>query len=201
LPELCAELGALLQQHNVKHIQTEAKHDAKAHGWKRWRQGYKLDELIREICVVRRDFIDNWLGAFGATDSSFDLEVQNAAQRVVEGFFDNVIIEATGQFVEEHDHAARQANTKRRGATKASLTTRAEFIRYVSHQMREPLGPLLFALEVLAREEPLSPLGFEMIRALKAGIEQEARAIEELIRLIEVWSPENPLKKSQSNYT
>src|ERR1700739_3839828 len=64
LPELCPELAALLKKPNAEYIKTEAKRDAKAHGWKRWRQGYLLDELIREICLVRRDFIDNWLCPF-----------------------------------------------------------------------------------------------------------------------------------------
>jgi len=42
LPELCAELAVLLKQPNAKEIKREAKRDAQAHGWKRWRQGSKL---------------------------------------------------------------------------------------------------------------------------------------------------------------
>jgi signal transduction histidine kinase len=195
LTEFCTELAALLKQHNVKPIEAEAKHDAKAHGWKRWRQGYKLDELIREICVIRRDVIDDWLSRFSAMHAYFDINAQNSTRRVVEHFFDNVIIEATVQFIDEHDHAMRQVNAGRHSATAASSSTRAELIRVVSHQLREPLGPVLFALEILAQEESLSPPVFEMIRAIKGGIEREARAIEELLRLIEVWSPENPHQK------
>jgi hypothetical protein len=108
LPELCTELAALLKQPNAQQIEREARQDARAHGWKRWRQGYKLEELIREICLIRRNFTDNWLKAFAATDVRFDFDVQNAARRVVEGFFDNVIIEATVQFVGEYQEAVRQ---------------------------------------------------------------------------------------------
>jgi RsbT co-antagonist protein rsbRD N-terminal domain len=95
LPELCAELAALLKQPNAKDIKREARHDARAHGWKRWRQGYKLGELIREIFLIRRNFNDIWLKAFAAINVGFDVDAQNAARRVVECFFDNVIIEAT----------------------------------------------------------------------------------------------------------
>src|SRR5215467_8803142 len=112
LPELCTELAALLKHPDAKEIKREAKQDARAHGWKRWRQGYKLEELIREICLIRRNFNDTWLKAFAAVDLRFDFDAQNVARRVVEGFFDNVIIEATIQFVEEHQQALGQLNAQ-----------------------------------------------------------------------------------------
>jgi hypothetical protein len=125
LPELCTELAALLKHPNAQEIRREAKQDARAHGWKRWRQGYKLEELIREICLIRRNFIDTWFGAFAAEDARFDVDVQNTARRVVESFFDNVIIEATVQFVEEHQEAVRQLNAR----LKPSVTGNAEFVQ------------------------------------------------------------------------
>ena len=182
LPELCTELAALLKQPDAREIKREAKQDARAHGWKRWRQGYKLEELIREICLIRRNFIDTWLKDFATVDKGFDLEAQNAARRIVEGFFDNVIIEATVQFVEEHQEAVRELNATR----KPGVTGNAEFIQRITHLLREPLGPLLLGLEVLLREEPLSPRGVEMIGVLQRGVQKEAEAIEELLRSTEL---------------
>jgi hypothetical protein len=86
LPELCTELAALLKQPNAQAIKREARQDARAHGWKRWRQGYQLEELIREICLIRRNFIDTWLKAFAAAAVRFNVDAQNAARRVVEFF-------------------------------------------------------------------------------------------------------------------
>ena len=83
-------MAALLKQPNAKEIKREARQDARAHGWKRWRQGYKLEELIREICLIRRNFIDTWLKAFAAEERRFDFDAQNAARRVVECFFDKI---------------------------------------------------------------------------------------------------------------
>jgi hypothetical protein len=183
LPELCTELAALLKQPNAQDIKREAKHDARAHGWKRWRQGYKLEELIREICLIRRDFVDTWLKAFAARNPDFDVDAQNAAQRVVESFFDNVIIEASVQFVEEHQEAVRQLN--------ASMNSRVpgnpKFVQHITHLLREPLGPLLLGLEVLQREENLSPRGVEIIEVLRRGIRKEAQAIEELLSSTELF--------------
>ena len=183
LPELCTELGALLKHPNAQDVQREAKQDARAHGWKRWRQGYKLEELIREICLIRRNFYDTWLKAFAAAEVRFDMEAQNVARRVVEGFFDNVIIEATVQFVEEHQQALRQLNAQ----LKPRGTANAEFVQRVTHLLREPLGPLLLGLEVLLREENLSLRGLEMIEILRRGVKEEAQAVEELLKSTELF--------------
>ena len=183
LPELCAELAALLKQPDAKEIKREAKQDARAHGWKRWRQGYKLEELIREICLIRRSFLDIWLKAFAAEEPGFDFDAQNAAERVVENFFDNLIIEATVQFVEEHQEALRQVNS----SLKPRAPANAEFVQRITHVLREPLGPLLLGLEVLLREESLSARGIEMIGLLQRGVKKEADAIEELLRSTELF--------------
>jgi signal transduction histidine kinase len=188
LPELCTELAALLKEPDAQQIKRETRQDARAHGWKRWRQGYKLEELIREICLIRRAFIDTWLKAFAASDERFDLGAQNSARRVVECFFDNVIIEATIQFVEEHQEAARQLHA----TLKPTAAGNAEFIQRITHLLREPLGPLLLGLEVLLREEVSSPRGVEMIGVLQRGVKKEAEAIEELLRSTELLEKNAP---------
>ena len=181
LPELCAELAALLKKPNADDVKKDAKDDAKAHGWKRWRQGYKLDELVREICLVRHDFIENWLEKFAAINPDFDSNAQNGARRVVERFFDNVIIEATVQFVREHRQAMRQATAQRRAERKKRIAAKAELVQLASHRLREPLGPLFFALEALLQQESLSPHGVEIIGLLKRNLKEEARAIDDLL--------------------
>jgi signal transduction histidine kinase len=104
----------------------------------------------------------------------------------VECFFDNVIIEASVQFVEEHQEAVRQLNAR----LKPSVSSNAEFVQRITHLLREPLGPLLLGLEVLLREESLSPRGVEMIGVLQRGVKKEAKAIEELLRSTELFEKE-----------
>jgi len=176
-------LAALLKHPDAKEIKREARQDARAHGWKRWRQGYKLEELIREICLIRRNFNDTWLKAFAAVDKHFDLEAHDAARRVVECFFDNVIIEATVQFVEENHEALHQLNAR----LEPRETDNAEFVQRITHLLREPLGPLLLGLEVLLREESLSPRGIEMVGVLHRNVQKEAQAIEQLLRSTELF--------------
>jgi len=116
-------------------------------------------------------------------DERFDFNAQNAARRVVESFFDNVIIEATVQFVEERQEAVHQLHAE----LKPTATNNPEFIQRITHLLREPLGPLLIGLEVLLREEALSPRGVEMIEVLRRGVRKEAQAIEELLKSTELF--------------
>jgi signal transduction histidine kinase len=138
------------------------------------------------MCLIRRNFIDTWLKTFAAKERSFDLDAQNAARRVVECFFDNLIVEATVQFVEECQDSVRQLNAGR----KANEGGNAEFVQRITHVLREPLGPLLLGLEVLLREESLSPRGVEMIGLLQRGVRKEADAIEELLRSTDLFEKE-----------
>ena len=101
----------------------------------------------------------------------------------MECFFDNLIVEATVQFVEERQEAVRPLNA----GLEPSVRSNAKFVQRITHVLREPLGPLLLGLEVLLREETLSPQGVEMIGLLQRGVKKEADAIEELLRSTELF--------------
>jgi signal transduction histidine kinase len=74
---------------------------------------------------------------------------------------------------------------------KRRLAGNAEFVQRITHLLREPLGPLLLGLEVLRREETLSPRGVEMTEVLHRGVEKEAQAIEELLRSTELFEKDS----------
>ena len=101
-------------------------------------------------------------------------------RRIVECFFDNVIIEATVQLVEENQESVRRLHA----GLKPAVAMRNSFSG-ITHLLREPLGPLLLGLEVPLREETLSPRDIEMISLLQRGVQKKAEAIEELLRSIE----------------
>ena len=57
---------------------------------------------------------------------------------------------------------------------------RAELIKLIRHRLHEPLGPTLLVLQLLLREESLSPQGVALIKMLQRSIKEEVRAIHEL---------------------
>lgn len=66
-----------------------------------------------------------------------------------------------------------------------SGSARTEVIKLIRHRLHEPLGPTLLVLQLLLREEALSPQGVALIRMLQRNIKEEVRAIRELLTIIE----------------
>ena len=75
---------------------------------------------------------------------------------------------------------------------------RSELIKLIRHRLHEPLGPTLLVLQLLLREESLSPQGVALIRMLQRSIKEEVRAIHELLSIIETFIQEPTQAESQS---
>ena len=75
---------------------------------------------------------------------------------------------------------------------------RAELIKLIRHRLHEPLGPTLLVLQLLLREESLSPQGVALIRMLQRSIKEEVHAIHELLTIIETFIQEPAQAESQA---
>lgn len=77
-------------------------------------------------------------------------------------------------------------------------SAKSEVIKLIRHRLHEPLGPTLLVLQLLLREEALSPQGVALIRMLQRSIKEEVRAIHELLSIIETFIQEPTQPESQS---
>jgi signal transduction histidine kinase len=82
--------------------------------------------------------------------------------------------------------------------------TNAELVALIEHRLREPLGPTLLVLQLLLREESLSPQGIDLIRMLQRSIKEEVRAIRELLTIMRTFleerSKQTPEHKSNAEF-
>jgi hypothetical protein len=78
-----------------------------------------------------------------------------------------------------------QKNSARLCAEPVNGSARSEVIKLIRHRLHEPLGPTLLVLQLLLREEALSPQGIALVRMLQRSIKDEVRAIRELLTVIE----------------
>ena len=85
---------------------------------------------------------------------------------------------------------AGHRNAVRLDGKQASEAAYAELIALIEHRLREPLGPTLLVLQLLLRDESLSPQGVGLIRMLQRNIKEEVRAITELLILIRTFLEE-----------
>jgi signal transduction histidine kinase len=182
LPELCRELAATLKKPGERSVRDRMTRDASAHGRKRWQQGYRLHELIRELCLIRRNFLDIWPKAFGAQNQAFDREHAQSVSRTVERFFDDIIIDSTIQFVDDQTEAVRQIKGAALADAKSSL------LRHVSHTLREPLAAIVLAAEALGSEQDHSREAHENIKIILRNAQIQADNVDELVLAAELFS-------------
>ena len=181
LPALCGELGSFLKRPDVPAIREQAARDASAHGSKRWHQGYSLSELIREICLLRNDILDVWLSAFAAETDGFDDQAQEVTRKMVRRFFDDMIIESAVQFTEEKTEVICEVRARLLKAENSAQEAKSNFLRNVSHALREPLAALAFAAEALTTERGLSAEGKENLLVILRNVKLEAVNVDELL--------------------
>jgi hypothetical protein len=82
LPQLCQNLAELLKSPQSYRSRTEVSRAARFHGRYRWRQGYRLEEVIREASIVRRIISHTWLDAYAREVSNFDEGTRRAAENI-----------------------------------------------------------------------------------------------------------------------
>jgi signal transduction histidine kinase len=88
-------------------------------------------------------------------------------------------------------------NAVRADGEQTRKATNAELIALIEHRLREPLGPTLLVLQLLLREESLSPQGIDLIRMLRRNIKEEVRAITDLLLLMRIFLEERSKQKPE----
>ncbi len=196
LPQMCQELAETLKRQDHG---TDGEPAARAHGRKRWQQGYKLQELIREVCLLRRNFTDTWPDAFAAANPRFDATAQRSARRIAARFFDDVIIDSTVQFVEEQTDVLHRIQSELETERRSATEVKSQILRHVGHSLREPLGAIMFAAEALLSEKSLSAEAKNMVRIILRNTAVETIGVEELLLGAELFS--NATEEAKSGRT
>src|SRR5438445_6586748 len=112
LPELCQELAELLKSPQSHQNRSDISRSARVHGKYRWRQGYRLEEVIREASIVRRIISHNWLDAYARKVPKLDGGTRRAAENIIHQAVDDVISDSAEQFVEEQLKATSHLNSQ-----------------------------------------------------------------------------------------
>jgi len=112
LPELCQNLAELLRFPQSDQNRAEVSRAARVHGKYRWRQGYRLEEVIREASIVRRIISHNWLDAYARKVPKLDGGTRRAAENIIHQAVDDVISDSAEQFVEEQLKATSHLNSQ-----------------------------------------------------------------------------------------
>lgn len=172
-PRLCSDLAAILQDPTAGAVTD----DSSIHGRHRWEHGYRLDEVIRELVVIRRDFLARCFDGFESEGGTLNPAARKAAKRIIHGFFDDVTVAAAVQYVQQHDQQIRGSGTN----DHTSVDSRIGFLGLVSHELRTPLTPVVFDLAVLESDPRLPDELKPVVRRLRQNTALEVALIDELL--------------------
>jgi signal transduction histidine kinase len=178
LPRLYDELCAYLKRKPEAAGRTEDS--AVKHGEHRWEQGYRIDELLREIGVLRRVVLTSFLGQFADQKEDFGGAEEIKLRSTVDEFFDLSTVESVRQYVNERDHdvhtysAQVQEANDRLAAANQQLSARNEELQkvdssrlrltgMVAHEISNVLHGLSIAIQLLSSTDPaLSTRGLKV---------------------------------------
>src|SRR6266550_2359362 len=191
LPELCQNLAELLRFPQSDQNRAEVSRAARVHGKYRWRQGYRLEEVIREASIVRRIISHNWLDAYARKVPKFDSGTRRAAENIIHQAVDDVISDSAEQFVEEQLKSTSHLNSQlgdalaelrqQKAAANAANNAKDRFLAMLSHELRTPLNPILLWANATLEEEQTAPSLKEGIQMVRRNVELQASLIEDLL--------------------
>lgn len=159
LPKLLDELCLLLIETNNEQQKAATATTSRLHGKYRWLDGYRLDELIKEIAILRKILLTEYVAAFSYQNRDFSTEAKSAAKYQIHEFFNNLIINSAQQYAEESEQAANRYRCQLEEANQqlAALDkSRLQLMRTVSHEMGNFLNAIVGAGSLLATNDDLA---------------------------------------------
>jgi signal transduction histidine kinase len=149
LPRLLNNLVDYLQSSADEDSAKRVRQEARKHGNQRWRQGYQLAELLREITIIRRLIVVDGLSSFFRLRPEYSTH-HDDARDLTDQFFENVIAGSVDQYVENFaiqlNEAARflaEANDRLREIDKSRLSS----IRGIAHDLGNFVNALNWAVQ------------------------------------------------------
>lgn len=162
LPILFEHLIHALRSASAKVLEPEASSDGDAHGYERWAQGYRLDELICELGRVR-EVILNHVFTFAQAEAGFPHTMLRSAVDTVLTFFDNIACRSSERMVEEDETSLRRRAEQAEIGTETLRVgneqlrqldeSRLRLLRTVSHELRNLLNAVKLSGEALAEDD------------------------------------------------
>lgn len=168
LPEIYRECCNFLRTRDAAALVGEAKSDAQEHGVVRWQDGYKIDELIRELEVFRR-ILAAALNRYAEIDPLFKGNVETSANQLLQQFFGEVTVNSVAQYADEQQAVVRSyteqlevANlelSRANSSLQQALSERQRLTAVIAHEVRNFLQGLGHAARAWS-EQPGDALGY-----------------------------------------
>jgi signal transduction histidine kinase len=160
LPEILDGLCVALDAEDLERVEPAIERDARKHGMVRWRQGYRIEELVRELDLFDQTLSDA-LEEFADTEKTFTRRHQKRARRLIAETLSMVTLTSIREVVSERDRKIDEYTGKLERANHELMLkqrlvselheSRMQITRSVVHDLRNFLNAFSVALQLISR--------------------------------------------------
>jgi RsbRD-like negative regulator of sigma factor len=89
---------------------TAVSHPGRTHGKFRWRQGYRLEEVIREAGILRGILIRDQLDTFERKVRPLNKQTRRTAELIIHEVIEDLLVDSAEQYLQEQEKAVSHLN-------------------------------------------------------------------------------------------
>jgi signal transduction histidine kinase len=160
VPDILDSMCSALEQQDLEEVEPEIERKAKLHGKMRWKQGYRIDELVRELDLFRQVL----MGAvvqYAEAHPAFTRRHEERARYFIDEAVSFVTLTSIREVVTERDRKIDEYTGRLQRANHELLLkqklvgelyeSRMQITRSVVHDLRNFLNVFSMALQLVAR--------------------------------------------------
>lgn len=160
LPGILSGICTALEEQDLEPVERVIERDARQHGNVRWQQGYRIDELVRELDLFRQE-LDDAVRAFAESDGAFTRNQESRARRLIDEALSFVTLTSIREVIGERDRtiaeytsqlerANRELRAQQREVSELHRS-RMQITRSLVHDLRNFLNAFSIDLQLIAR--------------------------------------------------
>ena len=199
IPNILDEICSVLENQDLDHAEPAIQRDARLHGKLRWEQGYRIDELVRELDLFRQ-MLTGAVVEFSETRPYFTRRHEERARYFIDEAVSFVTLTSIREVVTERDrtiddYTGRLERVNRELTAKQKLVgdlydSRMQITRSVVHDLRNFLNLFSMALQLIGRAPSRIETALELANRQAADMKT---LVDELVEYSVVLGDASPL--------
>jgi signal transduction histidine kinase len=199
IPNILDEICGALEQQDLDSVESAMERDARLHGKLRWKQGYRIDELVRELDLFRQ-MLSGAIVEFSEARPYFTRRHEERARHFIDEAVGFVTLTSIREVVTERDRKiddytgrlerANHELTLKQRLVAELYESRMQITRSVVHDLRNFLNVFSMALQLISRAPSKVETALGLARRQAADMKT---LVDELVEYSVVLGDSSPL--------